>query len=175
MFLAVTCQHASGACQSHSCPVLNLREASRKNVELSPSTPPFLTLRSYEKDLTPTPNLLRISGRYSLRSGISFQDVIFSLSISLFFCSARRLFQRAGGLFPSPLNLCHYYSNKNPVHRPRHCCLPLFVITAGGDSPLPPSDRPHCCRRRWTAVGPATWITPTGLTNGVRGIRTPQS
>ncbi len=70
MFLAVTCQHASGACQSHSRPVLNLREASQKYVELSPSTPPFLTLRFYEKDLTPTPNLLRISGRYSLRSGI---------------------------------------------------------------------------------------------------------
>jgi hypothetical protein len=69
MFLAVTCQHASGACQSHSHPVLNLCEALRKYVELSPSTPPFLTLRFYEKDLTPTPNLLRISGRYSLRSG----------------------------------------------------------------------------------------------------------
>ncbi len=70
MFLAVTCQHASGACQSHSLPVLNLREASQKYVELSPSTPPFLTLRFYEKDLTLTPNLLRISGQYSLRSGI---------------------------------------------------------------------------------------------------------
>ncbi len=70
MFLTVTCQHALGACQSHSRPVLNLREASRKYVELSPSTPPFLTLRFYEKDLTPTPNLLRISGRYSLRLGI---------------------------------------------------------------------------------------------------------
>jgi hypothetical protein len=62
MFLAVTCQHASGACQSHYRPVLNLREASRKYVELSPSTLLFLTLRFYEKDLTPTPNLLRISG-----------------------------------------------------------------------------------------------------------------
>ncbi len=41
-----------------------------KYVEFSPSTPPFLTLRFYEKDLAPTPNLLRISGRYSLRSGI---------------------------------------------------------------------------------------------------------
>ncbi len=70
MFLAVTCQHASGACQSHSRPVLNLREASWKYVELSPSTPPFLILRFLEKDLMPTPNLLRISGRYSLRSGI---------------------------------------------------------------------------------------------------------
>ncbi len=70
MFLAVTCQHASGAFQSHSRPVLNLREASRKYVELSPSTLPFLTLRFYEKDLTPTPNLLRISGRYSLCSGV---------------------------------------------------------------------------------------------------------
>ena len=70
MFLTVTCQHASCACQSHSCPVLNLREASRKYVELSPSTPPFLTLRFYEKDLTPTPNLLQISGQYSLRLGI---------------------------------------------------------------------------------------------------------
>ncbi len=55
MFLAFTCQHTSGACQSHSRPVLNLREASRKYIELSPSTPPFLTLRFYEKDLTPTP------------------------------------------------------------------------------------------------------------------------
>jgi hypothetical protein len=70
MFLAVTCQHASGTCQSHSCPVLNLREASRKYVELSPCTPPFLTLQFYEKDLTPTPDLLQISGRYSLRLGI---------------------------------------------------------------------------------------------------------
>ncbi len=58
MFLAVTCQHASGACQSHSHPVLKLREALRKYVELSPSTPPFLALGFYEKDLTPTPNLL---------------------------------------------------------------------------------------------------------------------
>jgi hypothetical protein len=74
MFLAVTCQHASGACQSHSRTVLNLCEASRKYVELSPSTPPFLTLQFYEKDLTPTPNLLRISGRYSLRSGIPLQS-----------------------------------------------------------------------------------------------------
>ncbi len=74
MFLAVTCQHVSGACQSHSRLVLNLREASRKYVELSPSTLPFLTLRFYKKDLTPTPNLLRISGRYSLHSGISFQS-----------------------------------------------------------------------------------------------------
>jgi hypothetical protein len=64
MFLAVRCQHASGACQSHSRLVLNLLEASRKYV--SPSPPPFLTLRFYEKDLTPTLNLLRISGRYSL-------------------------------------------------------------------------------------------------------------
>ncbi len=70
IFLAVTCQHASGACQSHSRPVLNLREALRKHVELSPSTPPFLTLQFYEKDLMPTSNLLQISGRYSLRLGI---------------------------------------------------------------------------------------------------------
>jgi hypothetical protein len=70
MFLAVTCQQASGACQSHTRPVLNLCEASWKYVELSPRTPPFLTLRFYEKDLTPTMNLLQISGRYSLRSVI---------------------------------------------------------------------------------------------------------
>jgi hypothetical protein len=70
MFLAVTCQHTSGACQSHSCPVLNLRVASRKYVELSPSTPPCLTLQFYEKDLTPTLNLLQIYGRYSLCLGI---------------------------------------------------------------------------------------------------------
>ena len=60
MFLAVTCQHVSGACQSHSCPVLSLREASQKYIELSPSTPPFLTLQFHEKDLTPTPNPLQI-------------------------------------------------------------------------------------------------------------------
>ncbi len=70
MFLAVMCQHASGVCQSHSRMVLNLREALQKYIELSPSTPPFLTLRFYEKDLMLTPNLLQISGRYSLRSGI---------------------------------------------------------------------------------------------------------
>jgi hypothetical protein len=57
MFLIVRCQHAPGACQSL---VLSLREALRKYVELSPSTPPFLTLQFHEKDLTPTPNLLRI-------------------------------------------------------------------------------------------------------------------
>ncbi len=55
-------QHASGVCQSHSSLVLKLREASRKYVELFPSTPPFLTLLFYEKDLTPTLNLLQISG-----------------------------------------------------------------------------------------------------------------
>ncbi len=44
MFLTVTCQHVSGMCQSHSCPVLNLREASQKYIELSSSTPLFLTL-----------------------------------------------------------------------------------------------------------------------------------
>ncbi len=52
MFLTVTCQHASGACQSHSRPVLNLCEALQKYVELSPSTLLFLTLQFYEKDLT---------------------------------------------------------------------------------------------------------------------------
>jgi hypothetical protein len=60
MFLIVTCQHASGACQSHSHPVLSLREALQKYIEPSSSTPPFLTLRFHEKDLTPTSNLLRI-------------------------------------------------------------------------------------------------------------------
>jgi hypothetical protein len=50
--------------------VLNLREVSRKYVELSLSTLPFLTLQFYEKDLTPTPNLLQISSQYSLRLGI---------------------------------------------------------------------------------------------------------
>ncbi len=81
MFLAVTCQHASGACQSHSCQILNLCEALRKYVELSPSTSPFLTLQFYEKDLTPTPNLLQMPilpllGHiwYPLHSGISFQS-----------------------------------------------------------------------------------------------------
>ncbi len=70
MFLAVTCQHTSGVCQSHSRPVLHLCEALQKYVELSPSTPLFLTIRFYKKDLTPTSNLLQISGRYSLRLGI---------------------------------------------------------------------------------------------------------
>ncbi len=60
MFLAVTCQHMSGACQSNSCPVLSLHEASRKYAELSPSTLPFVTLRFHEKDLTSTLNLLQI-------------------------------------------------------------------------------------------------------------------
>jgi hypothetical protein len=60
MVLVVRCQHASGACQSHFCSVLSLCEASRKYVELSPSTPLFLTLRFHEKDLTPTPNLVQI-------------------------------------------------------------------------------------------------------------------
>ncbi len=60
VFLTVMCQHASGACQSHSRPVLSLCEASRKYIELSPSTPPFLTLWFHEKDLTPTLNLLWI-------------------------------------------------------------------------------------------------------------------
>ncbi len=60
MFLAVTCQHASGTCQSNTRPVLSLHEASRKCIELSPSTPPFLTLQFHEKDLMSTPNLLRI-------------------------------------------------------------------------------------------------------------------
>ena len=74
MFLVIRCQQASGACQSNSCPVLSLHEALQKYAELSPSTLPFLTLRFYEKDLMPTPNLLQISGRYSLRSGIFFQS-----------------------------------------------------------------------------------------------------
>ncbi len=60
MFLVVTCQQASGTCQSHSCPVLYLHEASRKYTELSPSTPPFLTFRFHKKDPPPTLNLLRI-------------------------------------------------------------------------------------------------------------------
>ncbi len=60
MFLLVACQHASGTCQSLFCPVLSLRKVPWKYVELSPNTLPFLTLRFREKDLTPTPNLLRI-------------------------------------------------------------------------------------------------------------------
>jgi hypothetical protein len=60
MFLIVRCQHAPGVCQSQSRLVLSLREALRKYIELSPSTLPFLTLGFHEKDLMPTPNLLRI-------------------------------------------------------------------------------------------------------------------
>jgi hypothetical protein len=60
MFLAVRCQHASGACQSHSCPLLSPREALQKYAELSHITPPFLALRFHEKDLPPTPRLLRV-------------------------------------------------------------------------------------------------------------------
>ncbi len=55
MFFIIMCQR-----HSHSRPVLSLREALPKYVELSPSTPPFLTLQFHEKDLTPTPDLLRI-------------------------------------------------------------------------------------------------------------------
>ncbi len=60
MFLLVTCQHASGTCQSHFCPILSLRKVPRKYVKLSPNTLPFLTLQFREKDLTLTPNLFRI-------------------------------------------------------------------------------------------------------------------
>jgi hypothetical protein len=60
MFLVVTCQHMSGTCQSHSRLVLSLRETLRKYVELSLSTPPFLTIQFHKKDLMPTPNLLQI-------------------------------------------------------------------------------------------------------------------
>ncbi len=58
MFLAVKCQHASGACQSHPLLVLSLCEASRKYTELSHSTLPFLTLRFHKKHLSPTSQLL---------------------------------------------------------------------------------------------------------------------
>jgi hypothetical protein len=109
------------------------------------------------------------------RSTERSRDVIFSLSISLFFALHAGYFSGLAAYSPPPLFLCHYYSNKNTVHRPCCRCLPPFVITAGGASPLPPLDRRHCHRHRWTAVGPATWITPSGLTNGVRGIRAPQS
>jgi hypothetical protein len=60
MFLLVACQHVPGMCQSHFHPVLSLRKVLQKYVELSPNTPPFLTLRFREKDLTPTTNLLQI-------------------------------------------------------------------------------------------------------------------
>ncbi len=60
MFLLVAWQHTSGMCQSHFCLVLSLRKVPRKYVELSPNTPPFLTLQFREKDLMPTPNLLQI-------------------------------------------------------------------------------------------------------------------
>ncbi len=60
MFLLVACQHASGMCQSHFCPVLSLRKVPQKYVELSPNTLPLLTLRFCKKYLTPTPNLLQI-------------------------------------------------------------------------------------------------------------------
>jgi hypothetical protein len=60
MFLAIKCQHASGACQSHSRLVLSLREASRKYAELSHSTPLFLRLRFHKKDLLLTSRLLQV-------------------------------------------------------------------------------------------------------------------
>ncbi len=60
MFLLVTCQHMSGTCQSHFCLALSLRKVPWKYVELSPNTPPFLTLQFCKKDLTPTPNLVQI-------------------------------------------------------------------------------------------------------------------
>jgi hypothetical protein len=103
------------------------------------------------------------------------RDMIFSLLISLLFALLASYFSGLAAYFPPPLFLCHYYSNKNTVHRPHHRCLPPFVITAGGASPLLPLDRRHCHCRHWTPIGPATWITPSGLTNGVRGIHTPQS
>jgi hypothetical protein len=72
MLLAVRCQHASGACQSHSCPVLSLCEALQKYADISHSTPSFLALCLQEKNLLPT----RYSefGQYSLRLGIFFQS-----------------------------------------------------------------------------------------------------
>ncbi len=83
MFLAITCQHASGACRSHSRPVLNLREASRKYIELfsqysAVSDTPILWERS-DADSESTPNLRPILPPlvhiwYSLRSGIFFQS-----------------------------------------------------------------------------------------------------
>jgi hypothetical protein len=60
MFLAVRCQHASGACRSHSCTVLSLREASQKYAYFSHSTLPLLALRFHEKDLPPAARLLRV-------------------------------------------------------------------------------------------------------------------
>ncbi len=60
MFLLVACQHTSSMCQSLFCPVLNLRKVPWKYVELSSNTLSFLTLQFREKDLMPTPNLLRI-------------------------------------------------------------------------------------------------------------------
>jgi hypothetical protein len=60
MFLVAMCQHVSGACPSHSRPVLSLSEASWKYAELSHSTPPFLTLCFHKKDLLLTPRLLRV-------------------------------------------------------------------------------------------------------------------
>jgi hypothetical protein len=50
----------SGVCQSHSCPVLSLCEASQNYTELSHSTLPFLALHFHEKDLPPTLRLLQV-------------------------------------------------------------------------------------------------------------------
>ena len=56
----VRCQHASGACQSHSRPVPSLRESSQNYSELSHSTPLFLALLFFKKDLPPTTRLLQV-------------------------------------------------------------------------------------------------------------------
>jgi hypothetical protein len=108
MFLAVTCQHASGACQSHSRPVLNLREASWKYIELSPSTLPFLTLPFYEKDLTLTSNLLRISGQYSLHSGI-FDTPSARAYLFIYLLVSTQLIDKAIDIFIEDKHFCGYF------------------------------------------------------------------
>ncbi len=80
MFLIVKCQHGSGACRSHSHPVLSHHEVLRKYTELSHSTLPFLTLCFHKKDLSPTPRF----GQYSLHLGIFFQWLPKSLFITIY-------------------------------------------------------------------------------------------
>jgi hypothetical protein len=105
--------------QAHASPipalVLSLREASRKYVELSPSTPPFLTLRFHEKDLTLTPNLLQIRPILPPLRHILSTPVFFMTSTSANMNLVQKVY---GGV-------------KNRVKPPKGCplCIPVTQLT----------------------------------------------
>jgi hypothetical protein len=73
MFLVVRCQHASGMCQSHSHPVLSLREASRNSRNFLRVLRPFWHSVSTRKICRQLRGYSKF-GRYSLHSGIFFQS-----------------------------------------------------------------------------------------------------